>query len=106
MKKIMKKAPLISTLLGSLIITGCQGILIPSTSSNSSDTTSSVFSSSENNQSSSHENEYGVTVIKEENDTVPAEGITFTVESLNKEFCLRDRDLYATDTDTRILASL
>lgn len=106
MKKIMKQATLISTLLGSLIITGCQGISMPSTSSNSSDGTSSVFSSSENNQSSSHENEYGVTVIKEENDTVPDEGITFTVESLNKEFCLKGRGLYATDTDTIIIAPL
>jgi len=107
MKKIKSKSMLIATILGTLILSGCQGLPRPATSNN--DVTSSdssaiessldSFSSSNAENASVHQTEYGVTIIKERNEAYPKGEYTFRVDSLNEEFYIKNTDLFTKTAD-------
>ena len=90
MKKIKSKSILIGALLGSLILTGCQGLSHPSISDSSVDTTPS-----NSNESQTFESANGVTTILKKGEATPREGLPFSVTSLNEEFVLKSTGLYS-----------
>ncbi|MBR5997084.1 MAG: hypothetical protein IK028_03580 [Bacilli bacterium] len=100
MKKITNKSILIATLLGTLIVTGCQGV---SSSSTSCDCSASTISNESISYASVRPTEYGVTVIKQLGEATPKEGLTFKVDSLNEEFCLKSYDLYVKGAERGII---
>ena len=119
MKKIKSKSTLIGALLGTLILTGCQGLSRPVARNSNVDTSgdssliassSDFFSSSSVEYATVRKAENGITIIKESNEAFPREGFSFKIDSLDQEFYIKGNDLYAKSTgenaDRRCLSSV
>ena len=90
MKKIKSKSTLIGVMLGALILSGCQGFPRHAIANSDSDTSSSYA-----NSASLIETNDEITIIKQRNEELPKEGVTFKIDSLDQEFYIKDDDLYA-----------
>lgn len=90
MKKIKSKSTLIGVMLGALILSGCQGFPRHAIANSDSDTSSSYA-----NSASLIETNGEITIIKQRNEELPKEGVTFKIDSLDQEFYIKDDDLYA-----------
>ncbi len=109
MKTIKNKSLSIVLLLSAFVVSGCQNI--PTSSENSfsnmcNTTSPSISSSSESSDASVPDPADDVIVIKQPNDSVPREGLTYRDDTLDKEFSIYIMDLFEKDTGNTISYSI
>ena len=114
MKRIKNKSLFVTALLGTFLLSACQeeapvrasNDSNSSVSQNSSDTSASTSASLGGQLAHDRERDNGVIVIKQFFESIPLEGLTFKVDSLNEEFTFKSHELYNKDLSKRVLVSV